>query len=174
MCIRDSYVLGLNLLENLQYFEHTNVGYERLRVGDPPTNAVDLLKYDPLAWEVEREGLRAVSRHEIDLPMQLGAFKVVPYVAGEVGHWQEALDQQERTRLLGQTGIRASLPFWRVDPTLRNELLNLTGLAHKAVFETEFFAADASETTPTCRSTIRSTMTRLNSRDAAICSIRMA
>ena len=49
------------------------------------------------------------------------------------------------TRLYGQTGLRASLPMWRVDPGVQSQLLNLNGLAHKVNFESEFLYADASQ-----------------------------
>ena len=45
------------------WHSQTHIGYADLKVGDAPTNAVDLAKYDPLAWEAEREGLRVGTRH---------------------------------------------------------------------------------------------------------------
>lgn len=142
----DHYEIGRSFLGNrLTWFEHTQVGYGRLRTAEAPTNAVDLAKFDPLAWEREVAGTRMSTRQEIDLPLQLGAFKVIPYALGEVAHWQEDLNQQDVTRFLGQGGVRASVPFWRVDPTLRNELFNLNGLSHKVVLEADFLWADASE-----------------------------
>jgi len=45
--------------------------------------------------------------------------------------------------LLGQAGVRASLPIWRVDPSVQSVLWNLNGLAHKVVFSSEFLWADA-------------------------------
>lgn len=142
----DHYELGRALWGNrLTWYEHSHIGYGRLRTAEAPTNSVDMMKWDPLAWEREVEGIRAASRQEIDMPLQLGAMKLVPYLLGEAAHWQQDLDQNEVTRLLGQAGVRASLPWWRVDPTVRNELFNLNGLAHKLVLESDFFYADATE-----------------------------
>jgi len=142
----DHYQLGQSLLQNrLTRFGHTQIGYGRLRTAEAPTNLVDAAKFDPLAWERDVEGMRLATRQEIDMPMQLGALKVVPFALGEVAHWQQDLNQNELTRLLGQAGVRASVPFWRVDPTLQNELFNLNGLAHKMVLGGEFLWADASE-----------------------------
>lgn len=142
----DHYQLGQALFGNrATWYEHSQVGYGRLRIAEAPTNAVDRLKYDPLAWESASEGIRAATRQEIDVPFQLGAFRIVPYVLGEVAYWQEDLTGVDVTRTLGQAGIRGSLPFWRVDPTVRDELFNLNGLAHKMVLEAEFLVADASE-----------------------------
>ena len=88
----DHYELGRSFFrDRLTWFEHSQVGYGRLRTAVAPTNPVDAAKWDPLAWESESQGLRLASRQEIDLPMQLGALKVVPYALGEVAHWQEDL-----------------------------------------------------------------------------------
>jgi hypothetical protein len=71
--------------------------------------------------------------------------KVVPFAGGEVGYWHNDRDGQEVTRLYGQTGVRASLPIWKVNPTVHSTLLNLNGMAHKAVFDAEVSYADASQ-----------------------------
>ena len=142
----DHYTLGRSLFQDrFSWFEHTQIGYGRLAVADAPTNPIDAAKFDPLAWEVESEGLRMATRQEVNLPLQWGPIKLVPYFLGEVAHWQEDLAGQDVTRLLGQGGLRASTLFWRVTPGLRNELFNLNGLAHKMVVETDVMWADASE-----------------------------
>lgn len=142
----DSYVIGQALFgTRVTWNQHSHVGYADLKVGDAPTNVVDLAKYDPLAWEAEREGLRIGTRQELEVPVQLGAVKVVPYVLGDATYWGEDLTGNELTRVYGQTGLRASLPMWRVDPGVQSQLLNLNGMAHKVNFETELLYADASQ-----------------------------
>lgn len=79
------------------------------------------------------------------MPFSLGAVKVVPYALGEVGYWGEIINQEEVTRAYGQAGVRASLPFWRVDPTVQSLLFNLNGLAHKVTLDADFFWADANQ-----------------------------
>ena len=93
------------------------MGYAHLRTGDPPSpiNPIEIAKYDPLAWEVEAEGLRAATRQELDLPLTLGPVKVVPYVLGELAHWGQDINGLEVTRAYGQVGIRTALPLWRAD-----------------------------------------------------------
>jgi hypothetical protein len=93
----------------------------------------------------KREGLKAATRQEIDLPLQAGPIKIVPYALGEVAYWQQDLSEDELYRAYGQTGVRASMPIWKVNPAVHNTLLNLNGLAHKVVFDAEFMWADASE-----------------------------
>ncbi|MFV1968638.1 MAG: organic solvent tolerance protein OstA, partial [Pirellulaceae bacterium] len=150
----DHFLLGQSLLyDRLTWYARSNVGYARLRVGEEPLNPQEIAKWDPLAWEtdlggavpVDREGLRAVTRQELDLPVALGPVKVVPYIAGELGYWGEDLTGAEVARAFGQAGVRAALPFWRVDPTVQSTLFNLNGLAHKVVFDVDVFWSDADQ-----------------------------
>jgi lipopolysaccharide export system protein LptA len=142
----DHFRLGQPLLgQRLTWHEHTHVGFGQLKVADLsqiPSGGLDL---QLLPWEVPAQGLRAASRQEVDLPLQLGPVRVVPYLLGEAAYWQEDIQFDETTRLLGQTGVRASLPMTRVDPTRQSPLFNLNGLAHKVVFEAELLYADASQ-----------------------------
>ena len=52
-------------------------------------------------------------------------------------------DGDDVTRLLGQGGVRASLPFTKINPGVQSKLLNLNGLAHKINLESELMFADA-------------------------------
>jgi hypothetical protein len=70
---------------------------------------------------------------------------VVPYILGEAAYWGQDLNGEDVTRLYFQGGVKASLPVWRADPTVRSDLLNLSGLAHKINFEVEAFYADADQ-----------------------------
>ncbi|MEX2176709.1 MAG: organic solvent tolerance protein OstA [Pirellulaceae bacterium] len=142
----DHFLLGQSLFfDRLTWHEHTHVGYARLREAEPPVNAEELAVYSPLPWENDVEGLRAATRHELDLPLELGPTKVVPYVLGEAAYWGQDVNGEEVTRLYYQTGIKASLPLWRADPQVKSELFNLNGLAHKVVYEAEVFHAEADE-----------------------------
>ena len=142
----DHFLLGQSLFfDRLTWHEHTHVGYARMREAEPPVNAEELAVYSPLPWENNVEGLRAATRHEIDLPLELGPTKVVPYLLGEAAYWGEDVNGEDVTRVYGQAGVKASLPMWRADPTVRSELWNLNGLAHKVVFEAEAFVADADQ-----------------------------
>ncbi|MCA9168315.1 MAG: hypothetical protein KDB23_11625 [Planctomycetales bacterium] len=124
--------------------EHSSVGYGQLQVADAPQDPAQAALFDPLAWEANVQGVRATTRHRLDLPMQWGGAKVVPYASGEAAYWGQDLQGNDLDRLVGQLGLRSSIPIVRVDPTVRNTLFNLNGLAHKVVFESEFLWADAS------------------------------
>ena len=142
----DHFTIGQSLLwDRLTWTEHTNVSYAHLKTASTPTNPVDAAKFAPLAWEADREGVRAATRHELAMPLDAGPVKVVPYLLGEVAHWGEDLAGENVTRAYGQAGVRASVPFWTADPTVCNTLLNLNGLAHKVVLDADLFWADANQ-----------------------------
>ena len=67
----------------------------------------------------------------------------MPFALGEVAHWGEDIEGDDLQRAYVHTGLRASIPFWTVDPTIRDPLFNLNGLAHKVVFDAEVSYADA-------------------------------
>ena len=92
-----------------------------------------------LPWEQnDVQGGRFVTRQELDWPFQLGPVKVVPYALGEAAQWGQDINGNPLT---GSTGKRASGRACRcgsVDPTISSDLLNIHGIAHKIVFESEF------------------------------------
>jgi hypothetical protein len=142
----DHFLFGQSLLfDRLTWHEHTHVGYLRMGQADPPADPQQLAVYSPLPWEANVEGLRAATRHEIDMPIELGPTKIVPYVLGEAAYWGQDVNGDDVTRLYGQAGIKASMPLWRADPMIKSELLNLNGLAHKVVFEAEGFIAESDQ-----------------------------
>lgn len=143
----DHYLIGQSFLhDRLTWHGHSHVGYGKLRTATPPTLQTPLeAKFDPLAWEAEREGIHTATRHEINMPLNVGPAKVVPYVLGELFHVGEDLAGVDRTRAYGQAGARTSLALWRADRGVQSQLFNLNGLAHKVSVESEFLWADANE-----------------------------
>lgn len=135
----------------LLWHQHSHAGYAKFKVAAPPANAVEAPLFNLLAWETDaaglaanREGLRAGTRQELDLPVDVGPVKVVPYVLGDVTYWGEDLAGNDVTRFYGQTGVRTSLPLWASNPDIQSTLFNLNGLAHKVTLDGEFLYADAS------------------------------
>lgn len=140
----DHYWLGQSLLgDSLTWYEHTSAEYAHLKIFSTPTNPTDAAKQNPLPWELDSQGERFITAQELDLPINLGPVKVVPYAMGQAGHWGEVLDGNETQRLYGQAGVRAALPFWSANPDIQSELLNVNGLAHKVVFDVDAFYADS-------------------------------
>ena len=147
----DHYWLGQPLLgEQLTWFEHSQAAYANIGVASRPTNTVLANQWERLPWEEDSAGLpisgageRFVTRQEIDYPIDVAPFKVVPFALGELAHWGEDLDGDDLQRAYVHTGVRASIPFWAADPSIRDALFNLNGLAHKVVFDAEISYADA-------------------------------
>jgi hypothetical protein len=142
----DHYNIGSSWFgDRLLWSAHNKVGYANLEVADPPTNALEIPKYSTLSGEVEREGIVASTRQELAAPFLLGALNVTPYISGEAAHWGEDVNGEELTRLLGQAGVRTSLPAWRLYPTVQSSLLNVNGIAHKTELVGELFYADSNQ-----------------------------
>lgn len=140
----DHYILGQSVFgTGLVWNAHSHGGYYRMKPADAPVNPVDLAKFDPLAWEADVEGARAGTRQELEYPFQVGALKVTPYALGDATYYGEDLFGNDLTRLYGQGGVRLSLPFWKVDPSVQSTLLNVNGLAHKVTLDADLFYADA-------------------------------
>ena len=139
----DHYLLGGSLLGNrLTWSAHNRATYAKLNVADEPTNGEQALQSN-IPGESNRKGLIASTRQELALPLSTGPFRIVPFISGEAAHYGEAEDGESLTRLLGQTGVRASLPMTRIDPTIQSSLLNVRGLAHKLEWTAEYFYADS-------------------------------
>ncbi len=142
----DHYWLGQDLLnQRLTWSAHSNVGYAHQKVASTPLAPADAATFALLPWESDSEGVRAITRQELSLPLELGAWKIVPFLSGEAGFWNEDVNQDDVTRLTGQAGVRTALPFWRVYPNIENRLFDLRGIAHKITLESEFFYADTNQ-----------------------------
>ncbi len=143
----DHYLLGQSLLDDkLTWFEHTSLGYAQFKVATLPSAAAGDEAVSHLPWEPQNlSGARLISRNEIDLPVELGPVKIVPYLLGELGYWGEDLQGNELTRAYYQAGIRATLPMWAVDCEAESELWNVHGLAHKVEFQAEYFHAQSNQ-----------------------------
>ena len=148
----DHFLLGQSLFDRLTWSAHTHVGYAQLYTGSLPPPGTEPTNAS-LPWETDlagnrytsRAGVLAATRQELDLPLQLGPVKLTPYVLGEIAYWQQDRDQVDLTRAYGQAGLRASLPFWKVDPNVHSDLFNLNGMAHKISLDAEGFYADANQ-----------------------------
>ena len=139
----DHYWMGEPLLgDNLTWFEHSSLAYANIGVASTPTNPQLASEFNLLPWEMDSagnrisgRGERLLTRHELDWPIDMAPFKVVPYGLGELGAWGEDINGDSVQRAMGQVGVRASIPFWYADPSIRNAIFNINGLAHKVIFD---------------------------------------
>lgn len=138
------FILGRSFLNNrLTWSSHNHVGYYNLKTADAPLDPADAARFDPLAWEVPREGLIAGTRNEIAMPLQAGPVKTTPYVLGEMIYYGEDVLGNPNDRFFGQAGVRLSLPMVHVNPQFQSQLLNVNGLAHKVEWEADLSFAEA-------------------------------
>ena len=143
----DHFLLGQSLLaDKLTWDEHTSVAYAQFKTGTLPSLAAGDQPTSHLPWEPQNfSGARLVTRNELDLPLELGPVKVVPYVLGELGYWGQDLAGNDMTRAYYQAGVRATLPMWAVDCEAESTLWNVHGLAHKVEFQAEYLHAQSNQ-----------------------------
>ena len=150
----DHYTIGYSPFgksfgDRFTWYEHTHIGLRGFETLTAPEDPADAALFRYLDWEVapgstldpndpfrqvdSLDAMREVfsTRHEIDMPFQLGPFKCVPYLAGEYGHWGKDRNSNSVDRLMGTAGFRANLPFWKVNPNYSSRTLYVNGLAHK-------------------------------------------
>jgi hypothetical protein len=140
------YILGQDLFASrVTWNANSNVGYVKQQIATTPVDPVDAAKFSYLPWESNAEGLKTATRHEFSLPTNLGAVKLAPYVLGEVGFWNQDLTREDTTRLAGQIGVRAALPFWSVNQSVGSSLFDINGMAHKVNLYTDMFWADTNK-----------------------------
>ncbi len=95
------------------------------------------------------------SRTELDMPLNVGNARVVPYVAGTFGYDDRSgfakglVDGSgtgsfgSREVFIGEAGLRTSRRFWKVYKNINSEFWNLSGIRHivKPYASAAFFAA---------------------------------
>jgi hypothetical protein len=142
----DHYYMGQPLLRDaVTWYEHSGLSYARQSLPETPTAGQGRNIWTTLPYENNVIGQRLATRHELDLPFQAGAVKIVPYALGELANWGQDITQSPINRAYGQVGIRSSLPMWTADNSVESQLWNVHGIAHKAVLEAEFSYADATQ-----------------------------
>ena len=154
----DSFLLGESLFnDNLTWYQHSRIGLVNYHTASAPSDAAqDGAYFRYLPWEVSGvnnnpygadtvggAGLAFSTRHEVDLPIQAGIFKVVPYVLGDFSVWGQNQNGDATDRLYGQGGVRVNLPIWKVNPNVSSRTWYLNGLAHKIDLNAEYMYAQA-------------------------------
>ncbi|MDO5566045.1 MAG: hypothetical protein Q4G59_05265, partial [Planctomycetia bacterium] len=86
------------------------------------------------------------TRHELDVPLEAGPFKVTPYGLGDFSFWGRGSEEKNISRLYGRGGVRLNLPVWNVNTDVDNRTFYLNGLAHKMNFAIDASYSDANKT----------------------------
>ncbi|MGH7176023.1 MAG: LPS assembly protein LptD, partial [Tepidisphaeraceae bacterium] len=89
----------------------------------------------------ESTTFRADFREEIDWPLALGRFKVVPYVVGRYTPYSDSPDGGSENRFLVAAGLRVATAFWRVDDTAESNLFDIHRVRHVIEPEMNLFTS---------------------------------
>ena len=74
--------------------------------------------------------VRGDIRGELDLPLQLGPLKLVPYASGRATAWDDAPTDGGQQRYFFTAGMRAGTQFWRIYNNVQSKMLDLHRLRH--------------------------------------------
>jgi hypothetical protein len=147
----DVYSFSQPLFDGLLYWNmHSSAGYAELQAMKGPTDPTEPFStngFDNVgggAYVTDASGLVAMTRHELDMPFNIGPVNFEPFVMGEAAYWQDGLGTQSIDRYLLNTGIRARMSASRVFPFVRSDIFNLNGLAHKHDTMLEYSITDSS------------------------------
>ena len=177
----DHYWLGEPLFDDqLTWFEHSSAAYANIGIA---THADEPARCSPvrtlLPWEddsagnpITGEGERFVTRQEIDWPLDLAPFKVVPFALGELAHWGEDIDGDDIQRAYvphRRAGQHSVLGRRSDDP--RPAVQPQRPRAQSGVRRRSLVRRRQPQTSTSCRSTTSSTTTRSRN-SAAGCSSR--
>lgn len=126
------HLVGQSLFDdNFTLYSDTQVSRLRQKIGKDHSVAID------------KEWFSFVShRSELDMPVRVDSFKIVPFVAATVGYDDRSgftrtlVDGSgsgsfgEDTIWIGEAGIRAATQYWKVYPGVKSRLWDLNGLRH--------------------------------------------
>lgn len=141
----EHYMLGTSLLgDRLTWSMNNHIGYADLNIAREPLDpALAAVTQTPLPGEADVSGIVSATRQELAMPLEAGPLKIIPFISGEASYYGEDINGESLTRLIGQAGLRTSLPMWKIDPNVQSSLLNVRGLAHKVELTGEYFYADS-------------------------------
>jgi hypothetical protein len=130
----EGYGLGISLLDLFTYNIKASAGWANFRTTDalPPAYQVTEQPIQTGRFDVWQDA---------SLPFQLGFLKVVPYGVLDLTYYTDELDGEQRGRVYGGGGVRASFPLSRLYPDVCSELFNVKGIYHKIVFSANYYNA---------------------------------
>jgi len=78
----------------------------------------------------EETVFRGDFRQEVNLPLQAGQFKVVPYVLGRYTPYSEGPEGGSENRVFTAAGARVTTAFWQADDTVSSRLFDIQRVRH--------------------------------------------
>jgi hypothetical protein len=120
-------LIGEPLGEGATFFSENRAGLVRLRPED--RGLIRNLQLDePQVGSGTTS--RVTSRQELEFPLAIGDFKIVPFASIRGAAWDDSPASGGRQQVFGTYGVRGSMYAWKVDPDVRNVLLDIDGIRH--------------------------------------------
>lgn len=132
----DGWVLGQSFFDRLTYNVHGSAAYASLHRTNDSTPPVS-----PLT-DLPDSTARLDLWQELSAPFYLGPVKLAPYALLDLTSYSNDEQGQAVGRVWGGGGVRGSIPFSRVYPSIQSELWNLNGINHKIVVSANYIWAE--------------------------------
>ncbi len=136
----NGYLIGESFLNLLTYNARAGAGFYDLEVSSDVTRSNSIEKSVSPTDQNDATG-RFFLQQEISAPFYLGPVKTVPYATLLLADYTNDLNGDDIGRVYGGGGVRASIPFTRLYPTVESELFNVNGINHKIVASANYFIA---------------------------------
>jgi hypothetical protein len=130
------YLIGEPLMgDKLTYFNEDHLGVKKFEESDTNT--------DPANPASSNLMVRGDTRNEIDAPMHIGAFNIVPYVVGRATAWSDTVGgSSDDFRPYGEVGVKANEHFWRNYSDVQSRMWDVNGLKHVITPELDAFLSE--------------------------------
>lgn len=133
----DAALIGESFFDTLVSTTRVSGGYALFR---PATQGA---ASDVLGEQQAVDTVRGDVYQRLSLPFDLGPFRLEPFGVGSVTGYSADATGESNGRLYGGGGLKASIPFSRLYPEVRSDLLNLRGINHKVELRAEYFVAES-------------------------------
>lgn len=121
------HIIGQPIGDRLTWFSENRAGSVRFRPGDQTFR--DFLFQGANAPSSTTTG-RVDSRQEIEVPIDLGPLRLVPFAVVRGSAWSDSPRDGSLGRTFGSVGVRGSMYFSKVYPDYESELFDVHGVRH--------------------------------------------
>jgi hypothetical protein len=125
----DFWMTGQSFFDLISYNTQVGLGYGQIQNN---SSNVGLPQISPT--DAETNAGRFHWMNEVSVPFSLGAFRLSPYVKGDLAYYTETINNDSGNgmgRAWGGPGVRLSLPFSALYSDVTSDLFNVNGLNHK-------------------------------------------
>jgi hypothetical protein len=130
----DGWLIGQDFFQIVTYTTHVNAEYAALRISNDPLPQISVT-------DMNNTTFRGSWMQEAQVPFYLGPIKFLPYGRAELTEYSRDLTGNTIGRAWGAAGLRASIPFTHLYPSIQSELWNVNGVNHKATFSANYVYA---------------------------------